>query len=199
MRRTVTNMIQKRIKAKHRGWVFASNEFVSLGSRAAVDQALSRLQRSGTIRRLARGLYEFPRIHSHIGVLSPSPEAVAKAVAAKTHSRLLVSEAKAANLLGLSTQVPAQNVFLTDGPSRTMQIGRQEIILRHAAPSRMIGAGSEAGIVIQAVRSFGPEAAGDIPVESLSKKLPAAVKSDLKRLASAAPAWSQSVLRSIAL
>ena len=97
-------------------------------------------------------------------------------MAAKTHSRLLVSGAKAANLLGLSTQVPAQNVFLTDGPSRTMQIGRQEIILRHAAPSRMIGAGSEAGIVIQAVRSFGPEAAGDIPVESLSKKLPAAVK-----------------------
>jgi hypothetical protein len=198
MTRTITRAIRKKIHAKQRGWVFSPKEFANLGSRAAIDQALSRLQRSGSIRRLARGLYEFPRIHPQIGILSPSPEAVAKAVAAKTHSRLSVSEAKAANLLGLSTQVPAQNVFLTDGPSRTVQVGKQAIVLKHAAPSRMVGAGSEAGIVIQAVRSFGPKAAEEIPVESLSKRLPAKVKSDLKRLASAAPAWSQPVLKKIA-
>jgi len=196
---TITNAIRKRIHAKHRGWVFTAKEFAKLGSRAAIDQALCRLRQSGEIRRLTRGLYEYPRVHSRIGVLSPSVEAIAKALAARTHSRLLVSEARAANLLGLSTQVPAQNVFLTDGPSRTVQVGRQAIVLKHASPSRMIGAESEAGIVIQAVRSFGPEAAREIPVESLSRKLPPAVKSDLKRLAPAAPAWSQPILRRIAV
>lgn len=193
-----TEAIRKKISARRRGWVFTPQEFLSLGSRAAVDQALCRLQRNGEIRRLARGLYEFPRMHARIGVLSPSVEAVAKALAAKTGSRLLISEARAANLLGLSTQVPAQNIFLTDGPSRTLQLGKQTIVLRHAAFSKMLGAGSEAGVVIQAVRSFGPDRAEEIPVESLSRRLPKAVKSELRRLAPAAPAWSQSILMRIA-
>jgi len=194
----ISNAIRKRINAKHRGWVFTPQEFSNLGSRAAVDQTLCRLQREGKIRRLARGLYEFPRIHERIGILSPSVEAIAKAIASKTHSRLLMSEAKAANLLGLSTQVPAQNVFLTDGPSRTVQIGNQTIVLKHVASSKMIGAGSEAGAVIQAVRSFGPEGVGGIPIESLSRRLPVSVKSELRRLTSAAPAWSQATLRRLA-
>jgi len=198
MSSTITNAVRKRIFARHRGWVFTARAFANVGSRAAVDQALSRLHRRGEIRRLARGLYEFPRIHPRIGVLSPSPDAVAKAVAEKTHSRLLVSEAAAANMLGISTQVPAQNVFLTDGPSRTVRIGRQEIVLKHAAPSKMVGAGSEAGVVIQAVRSFGPLGTGEIPVKSISEKLPPPVKADLRRLASAAPAWSQPILKKIA-
>src|SRR5512147_2539979 len=198
MANTITNAVRKRICARHRGWVFTPKAFANLGSRTAVDQALSRLQRRGEIRRLARGIYEFPRVHPRIGVLSPSPEAVAKALAEKTHSRLLVSEAAAANMLGISSQVPAQNVFLTDGPSRTIRIGKQAIVLKHAAPSKMVGAGSEAGLVIQAVRSFGPAGVGEIPVNSLSEKLPPMVKSDLRRLTPAAPAWSQPILKKIA-
>jgi hypothetical protein len=197
MRETVTNSIRKRIRSRPRGWVFTPREFANLGSRAAIDQALSRLQRSGVIRRLTRGLYDFPRTHPLIGVLSPSPEAIARAVAAKTHSRLSVSEAKAANLLGLSTQVPAQNVFLTDGPSRSIRFGKQTIILKHAAASRMVGAGSEAGVVIQAIRSFGRKGAGEVPIAALAKRLPATVKSDLKRLTSDAPGWTQPILKRI--
>src|SRR5258708_4174233 len=149
MERTTTQAILRRIRAKQRGWVFTPKEFADLGPRTAIDQALSRLQHGGTIRRLAQGIYEFPRIHPRIGVLSPSAEAVAKAVAARTNSRIQVSQAKAANLLGLSTQVPAQNVFLTEGPSRTVKIGNQTIILKHTAPSKMIGAGTEAELVLQ--------------------------------------------------
>jgi predicted transcriptional regulator of viral defense system len=185
MQRTTTRTILRRIRGKQRGWVFTPTEFADVGPRAAVDQALSRLQRSGTIRRLTRGIYEFPRIHPRIGVLSPSPEAVAKAIAAKTNSRIQVSQAKAANLMGLSTQVPAQNVFLTEGPSRTLKIGSQTIVLKHA------------GVVIQAVRAFGPNGANEIPVAAISEKLPATVKSEIKRLLPAAPVWAQPVLNRI--
>lgn len=197
MERTTTRTILKRIRGKQRGWVFTPKEFRDVGPRTAVDQALSRLQHSGTIRRLARGIYEFPRIHPRIGVLSPSAEAVAKAVAARTNSRIHVSQAKAANLLGLSTQVPAQNIFLTEGPSRTVKIGNQTIVLKHAAFSQMIGAGTEAGIVIQAIRAFGPNGAKEIPVAAISEKLPATVKSEIKRLLPAAPVWAQPVLNRI--
>jgi hypothetical protein len=197
MERTTTKTILRRIRAKHRGWVFTPKEFADLGPRTAIDQTLFRLQRGGTIRRLAQGIYEFPRIHPRIGVLSPSAEAVARAVAARTNSRIQVSQAKAANLLGLSTQVPAQNVFLTEGPSRTLKIGNQTIVLKHTAPSKMIGAGTEAGLVIQAVRGFGPNGANEIPATAISEKLPATVKSEIKRLLPAAPAWAQPILSRI--
>lgn len=197
MTASTTNVILKRIRAKHRGFVFTPKEFAHLGTRAAVDQALSRLQRSGQIRRLTRGVYEFPKIHPKIGLLSPSPEAVAKAIAKRSASRIAVSPAKAANLLGLSTQVPVQNVFWTEGPSRTIRIGNQTVSLKHVAPSKMIGAGTEAGIVIQAVRSLGKEGIHEIPIHSLAKRLPRPVKRAVQRLVPAAPTWSQPVLNQI--
>jgi predicted transcriptional regulator of viral defense system len=193
-----SRFIWGRIKAKHRGWVFTPREFAALGSRTAIDQALSRLQRAGKIRRLARGIYEYPRVHPKIGILSPPPEAVAKAMAARTGSRILVSGPSALNLLGLSTQVPIQNLFLTEGPSKTVQIGRQTITLKHAAPSKLLGAGTEAGTILQAVRSYGQKRAGEIPVKLLAERIPAEVKSELRRLATLAPLWSQLVLQEIA-
>jgi hypothetical protein len=197
MNRNSTEAVRKKIRARKPGWVFTPKAFNGLGSRAAVDQALSRLQRDGEIRRLAQGIYEFPRIHPRIGLLAPSPESVAEAVAERTHSRILVSGAKALNLLGLSTQVPAQNLYLTEGASREVKIGNQTITLKHVAPSKMLGAGTEAGIVLQAVRSYGQKRVHEIPVEVLAGKLPRAVKSAVRRLAVGAPAWTQPVLRQI--
>src|SRR5437588_6442712 len=194
---STTNAILKRIRAMHRGSAFTPRQFARLGTRAAVDQALSRLQRSGKIRRLTRGVYEFPKIHPRIGVLSPSPEAVAKAMAERTGSRITISGAKAANLLGLSTQVPMQNVFWTEGPSRTIRIGNQTVALKHVAPSKMIGAGTEAGVVIQAVRSLGKEGLHEIPVHALARQIPRPVKRAVRRLVPTAPAWSQPVLNQI--
>jgi predicted transcriptional regulator of viral defense system len=197
MTTSTMNAILRRIRAKHRGSVFTPRQFAHLGTRAAVDQALSRLQRSGRIRRLTRGVYEFPKIHPRIGVLSPSPEGVAKAMAERTGSRITISGANAANLLGLSTQVPMKNVFWTEGPSRTIRIGNQTVSLKHVAPSKMIGAGTEAGIVIQAVRSLGEKGVHEIPVHALAKRLPGPVKRAVKRLTPTAPAWSQAVLNQI--
>jgi hypothetical protein len=159
-----------------------------------VDQALSRLQRSGTIRRIARGLYEFPKIHPSIGALSPNPEAVASAIAAKTNSRVMVSGAKAANLLGLSTQVPSQNLFLTDGRARRVRVGNQVVVMKHVASSKLIGAGTDAGLVIQAMRSFGPNGVGELTIKSLAERLPVQVKTEIGRFTTAAPAWLQPTL-----
>jgi len=190
--------IWAKIRAKHRGWVFTPREFAAIGSRAAIDQALSRLQRAGKIRRLARGIYEYPRVHPKIGVLSPTPESVARAMAARTGSRFIVSGSSALNLLGLSTQVPIQNLFLTEGPSKTVQIGKQTVTLKHAAPSKLLGAGTRAGTILQAVRSYGHKRAREIPVKLLAERIPAEVKSELSRLAPLAPSWSQPVLQQIA-
>ena len=112
-----------------------------------MDLALHRLVKRKTLRRLARGLYECPRKHAELGLLSPDIEKVAKALAGKDRIRLQPAGAYATNLLGLSEQVPAKVVFLTDGPSRTVKIGRQEIQLRRTTPRNMATAGRLSGLL----------------------------------------------------
>src|SRR5258706_14930308 len=150
----IENKVLKRIYGAGVGSVLSQDDFLDLGGRAAVDKALSRLAAKGTIRRLARGLYEYPRTHPELGMLSPDIDKVAKALAGKDRIRLQPAGAYATNLLGLSEQVPAKVVFLTDGPSRTvkMKIGRQEIQLRHPPPKNMAAAGRLSGLLIQALR-----------------------------------------------
>src|SRR5271165_1357432 len=120
---SVDSHILARINRMKRGSVFVPADFLDLGSREAVDLALHRFARKGTIRRLARGLYDFPTEHPVLGLLSPSADAVAYTLAGRDRTRLQPAGAYAANLLGLSEQVPAKAVFLTDGPSRTVKIG----------------------------------------------------------------------------
>src|SRR2546430_12120484 len=101
----VTNPIDRmmlvRIKARGNGWVFSPTDFLDLGSRDAVDKALSRMAAAGTVRRVARGLYDVPRQHPIVGVTAPSVDKVAKALAGKTGARPPPTAAHAANILGL--------------------------------------------------------------------------------------------------
>ena len=110
---SVDSKVLNRICSHVRGWVFTPDAFQDLGSRAAVDVALRRQKRAGTIRQLARGLYDYPANHPQLGLLYPSADAVAKALAGRDALRLQPSGAYAANLLGLSEQVPMRVVFLT--------------------------------------------------------------------------------------
>src|SRR5260370_29457571 len=117
----VTNTIDRamlaRIQARGGRWVFAPTDFLDIGTRHAVDKALSRMAAAAKIRRVSRGLYDVPRRHPIVGLTAPSVDAVAKALAGKGGTRLQPTGAYAANLLGLSNQVPARVVFLTDGRS----------------------------------------------------------------------------------
>src|ERR1700731_2540901 len=127
---SIDSRILARIHGRGHGSVFVPSDFLDLGSREAVDLALHRLTRKGTIRRLARGVYDFPNEHPVLGLLSPSADVVARALAGRDRTRLQPAGAYAANILGLSEQVPAKAVFLTDGPSRTVKIGPTTIQFR---------------------------------------------------------------------
>jgi len=189
--------IMRRVRARGRGFVVTPADFLDLGSRAAIDQALSRLARRDIIRRLSRGLYDYPRINSRLGPISPGPDAVAQAVARKTSSTVQIAGAHAANALGLSTQVPAHAVYLTDGPSRRVSIGKSVVTLRRASPKHLVAAGSTAGTVVQALRYLGKDAApaaADMVVHQLS----AADHQRLIRDAVLAPGWMRPVLNRIA-
>ena len=114
-----------------------------------------RYRDNGTIRQLARGLYDFPKNDEQLGALQPSTDDIARAVAGRDATRLQPSGAYAANLLGLSTQVPMKVVYLTEGRARTIQVGNRQIILKHTTPRNMATAGKTSGLVIQALRHLG--------------------------------------------
>ena len=195
---SVDSSILGRIYGSKGGAVFTPGDFLDLGSRRAVDLALHRLERQKTLRRLARGLYEYPREHRELGTLSPDIERVAKALAGKDRIRLQPAGAYATNLLGLSEQVPAKVVFLTDGSSRTVKIGRQEIQLRRTTPRTMAAAGRLSGLLMQALRHLGKEHITPARVEHLKRTLPAKERQQLLRDLRLAPGWMHPLFRELA-
>lgn len=194
---SVPDRLMKRVRASGRGSVFTPSDFLTVAARSSVDQALSRLVKGGQLRRLARGLYDFPKLHPKLGALSPAPDDVAHALARETGSQVQISGARAANALGLSTQVPAQSTYLTDGPSRRVVLGKRVVDLRHASPKHLIAPGSPAGTVVQALRHVGPVRAADV-AQVAARRLSANDKKTLASTAVQAPAWMRPTLVSIA-
>jgi len=186
------------VRAKGQGAVFAPADLLELGSRTAVDVALHRLVEQGAIRRLARGVYDVPREHPTLGPLLPSPDAVAKALAGRDRTRLQPAGAYAANGLGLTEQVPAKVVFLTDGPTRTIRIGAMTIQLRRTTPKNMETAGRLSGMVIQAFRELGKDHVTPERLTHLKRTIPAAKRRELLDDIPFAPGWMQPIFRDLA-
>lgn len=195
---SIENKILSRIYRLKRGAIFTPSHFLDLGSRQAVDLALHRLVEKKTLRRLARGLYEYPREHPELGTLSPDIQKVADALVGKDRIRLQPAGAYATNLLGLSEQVPAKAVFLTDGPSRTVKIGRQEIQLRHTTPRNMAAAGRMSGLLMQAFRHLGREHVTPQRMAHLKRTLPEKQRQQLIKDLALAPAWMHPFFRELA-
>jgi hypothetical protein len=187
-----------RVYGHKRGLVFSPSIFLDLGSRAAVGMALKSLCDRGLIRRLARGLYDYPKQHPKLGELSPTPEQIAQALAGRDALRIQPSGAYAANLLGLTEQVPAKVIFLTDGTNRKTRVGNQEIILNQTTPKNMATAGRVSGLVIQALRYLGKEHVDDAAVEKLAQRLSPADRKQLLNDVRYAPAWIGDIFRRLA-
>lgn len=194
---SIDSQVLNRIYGHKRGWVFTPDNFSGLGSRDAVASALKRHKQTGLIRQLARGLYDYPRTDDQLGVLMPSIDEIAKALAGRDAIRFQPSGAYAANMLGLSTQVPMKVVYLTDGRSRTVQIGNQQIILKNTTPRNMATAGKISGLVIQALRYLGRDQVDDHVISQLDRQLDDDARRQLMKDIRYAPAWIAEIFRQL--
>jgi hypothetical protein len=194
---SIQNKVVSRIYGKLRGWVFTPNHFLDLGSRSAVGNSLSQLTAAGTIRRLAFGLYDYPQKHPKLGLLSPKPDTVAQAISEKDDTRLQPSGAYAVNLLGLSQQVPAKIVYLTDGAEKNVTVGNQQIQLRRTTPKNMATAGRPSGLVIQALRYLKKDGVTDDHIATLKRILPDADRERLWKDRIYAPAWMHPLFKKL--
>jgi len=194
MAQDIINTVKKVIIGHGRGWCFTPRHFLNLNSDTGVRQALSRLQREKMIRRLAQGIYEYPRVHEVLGILPPQADEVANAIAEKNGIQIQPSGAYAANLIGLTTQVPGKIVFLTNGPSKKINVGKQEILFRTTTEKNMRPAGTKVGLVIQAYRNLGKDNIDDTVRARTQKFLKGTSRSEIVKLLKYAPQWIRSII-----
>ena len=196
---TIQDDILDRIRGHDRGKVFTPKDFLDLGSRDAADQSLSRLVRSGEIQRLGRGIYHYPRVNELLGIpIGPDPDEIAEALGRQTGTRVLPSGAAAANRLGLSTQVPAKPVYLTDGRTRQVRIGGMVFQIRHAAPKELSAASRTSAMVFQALRHLGRTAIDDQVIARLRRVLSADQRQELLRDSRYTTDWIAAIVRQVA-
>ncbi len=195
---SVDKTILSRITGKGRGCVFTPVDFLDLANRNTVGKVLSRSVKAGTIRQLSRGLYDYPISDPRLGLIPPSTDDIAKALKDRHATRLQASGAHAANILGLSEQVPVRSVFLTDGRGRKVQLGKRQIILKQTTPRQMATAGRISGTVIQALRWIGQRQVDDRMISTLRRNLTDEHKKQLLKDLRYAPAWIAKLMRAIA-
>ena len=140
-------------------------------------------------------MYDNPTTHPKLGKLAPTAEQIVEAISTKEHTRIQPTGAYAANLLGLSTQVPAKVVFLTDGPDKRIEVGNRTIELKHRAPSSMVGAGKITGLVIQALKHIGQKQFSAEHLKELKRSLSSEQIQQLTKDIPLAPAWIADVIR----
>lgn len=194
---TIDKSILARIRSSGSGRVFSPRQFLDLGGRSAVGVALHRLVKTGKIRRIRRGLYDLPRAHPITGQTAPNIMATVQALMDGSHAQWQFTGAYAANALGLSEQVPAKIIILTDGVPRNVSLGKLTLVFRRAAPRNLLGVGQRAGLVIQALRYL--KGSADMPkhVDKLRKTLDADAKKTLASLAPELVAWMRPIAQEI--
>lgn len=192
---SIDDKILKKIKKARGGSLFFVEDFLSLGSAKAVSKALERLVISEELHRVARGVYSRLATDPILGLLKPSTEEIAEAIRRRDKARIVPTGSLALNALGLSTQVPMNVVYYTDGSARKIDLGKRTIVFKKTSPKNLASIGKISTLVIQALKEIGKEMVTEneikIILEHLKKEEPYRLEHDIKL----APEWIRVIMR----
>lgn len=195
-RPTLEIKVESEIKKADKGRILFAEDFAELGKIESINRVLSRLKEKGILVRLAFGIYLYPKTDKELGILYPSVEDIAQAIARRDKARIIPTGITALNKLGLSTQVPLKAVYLTDGAARVLKIGKRTITFKKASPKNLLAKGEISGLAIQALKSIGKNNAEEellVKIKSILKK---ENKENIMHDAKLAPAWINKILMS---
>lgn len=189
--------ILNRIKKARKRVPFFAENFISYGNNEAVRKALQRLTNSGELDRVATGIYVRPVIDKIIGKVSPSIEEIATAIAKRDKARVVPTGSYALNRLGLSTQVPTNVVFLTDGSARKIKIGNRSILFKKASPKNVAAVGEISSLAIQALKEIGKNNIQESEVEHIQELLRNEKPTRLEHDIRLAPVWIREIMNPV--
>lgn len=184
-----TKCIRQHVQQLPAGEPFTPSALLGMGSRAAIDQALSRLAKAGTITRVTRGVFVRPAESRHLGKVLPEPSKVAETVAKAQGATVQVHGAEAARRFELTTQTPTQPVFCTTGPSKRFRMGKMEVVLKHASSRKLALAGRPAGVALSALWYLGCNEVTAETIEKIHSKLSPSEFEALTAAKAAMPGW----------
>lgn len=196
---SIENKIVNRIYGNGRGWAFSKKDFLDIADDGAIRLSLMRLTNRETIRRIMPGIYDYPRFSELLQeTMGPDLDQVAHALARKFGWRIQPSGNTALNLLGLSTQVPAQAVYLSDGPSKAYMIGNRKLTFNKKALKESGFRHRESELVVQALRELGRKRMDEAFRKKLRQALPSDTWPKLVRDTKSATAWVHEIIRKTA-
>ena len=196
---TITTEIQilAKIKKAERGALFFTESFIAFGNTEAVKKALQRLTNAGELDRVAVGMYVRPQIDSIIGKVTPGIEAIAKAIAKRDKARIVPSGLYALNRLGLSTQMPMNIIYLSDGAARKVKVDNYIITFKKTTPKNVMAVGEISRLAIQALRTIGKENVTEEEIKKIQQLLMKEKKTKLEHDIRLAPAWIREIMKPI--
>jgi hypothetical protein len=192
---SLENKILGKIKKAGKGSLFFTEDFLAFANARAVAKALERLEKKESITRVARGIYVRPELDPILGAMAPSTEAIAEAISRRDKARIIPTGVLALNALGLSSQIPTNLVYLTDGAARKITIGNRKIIFKKSAPKNLAAIGKISSLAIQAMKEIGKNKITteeiSVILDHLDKEEPHRLHHDIKL----APEWIRIIMR----
>lgn len=195
-RAVVENNVVEKLKSLQKGSILFADDFLDLGTPESINKALFRLKEKDILIRLTHGIYLYPKKDKDLGVLYPSAEEIAIAIAKRDRARIIPTGIQALNKLGLSTQIPLKVVFLTDGAARSIKIGKRTITFKKTSPKNLMVKGEISGLAIQALKSIGQNKIEDDVLIKMLAILKKEKKENILHDAKLAPAWINKILMS---
>jgi hypothetical protein len=187
---SVENKIFSRIRRKGPGWTFSNKDVSDCGRAGAVDLALHRLLKAGKIRRVCRGVYDYPQYSELLQqTMSPDIDQVAHALARRSGWRMQPSGNTALNILGLSTQVPAQFTYLSDGPNRQYRIDSTELTFKKTALKEAGLKDRKSALLVQALKALGRDRITDDIIDMARERLSASERQRILKDARYVSGW----------
>jgi hypothetical protein len=192
---SIDDKILIKFKKSGRGSLFFAEDFQRYGTAKAVSKALERLAKEQVIARVARGIYARLENDPLLGPIKPGAEAIAEAIRRRDRARIMPTGVAALHALGLSTQVPTNVVYLTDGAARKITVGRRKITFKKTTPKNLTAIGKISGLAIQALKEIGRHKITEIEIEIVLQHLTQEEPTRLEHDIRLAPEWIRIIMR----
>ena len=195
---TVSKKIETIVSKSKKGRLFFVSDFLEYGNYDTVRKTLQRLVKKGVLIRISKGIYYYPKIDKTLGILYPTTKEIAKSIAKRDRAKIIPTGAYAQHLLGLSTQIPINVVYLTDGSARKINIGNQTIIFKKTSPKNLYLESKLSSLIIQSLKSLKEDNVN----ETIKQKLSDIIKQSgeakkIKKDMTNAPIWIQKIMLEI--
>lgn len=194
---SIHSQLEDKILSLKKGAIVFVSDFAEFGTAENVKKVLLRLEKKQLLVRLAHGIYLYPKIDKELGILYPSTESIAEAIAKRDKIRIIPTGIYALQQLGISTQIPMNVIYLTDGAPRKIKVGKRTITFKKTAPKNLAIKNKVLSNIVQGLKELGKENITDEVKQKINQALQKVPVKALKEEILNAPVWVRNEVLSL--